>query len=54
MSGDVIDLYLSTPHEAGLQELEKRRDKQISTHKLVKMTLFGLKNNFFEFNNDVF
>ena len=45
-------------HEPGLQALEQaletRNHKQISTDRLVKMAQFVLKNNFFEFNNDVF
>ena len=55
---DVVFLYPSIPHEAGLQALEEalenRNHKQISTDKLVKMAQFVLKNNFYEFNNDVF
>ena len=54
---DVVGVYLRIPHEAGLQALkealENGHDKQISTDKLVKMALFVLKNDFFEFNNDV-
>ena len=55
---DVVAIYPNIPPEAGLQELEEaledRNQKQISTDKLVKMAQFVLKNNFFEFNNDVF
>ena len=55
---DVVGLYPSIPHEAGLQSpeetLENRNHKQISTEKLLKMAQFELKNNFFKFNNDVF
>ena len=55
---DVVFLYPSILHEAGLQALEEalenRNHKQISTDKLVKMAQFVLKNNFYEFNNDVF
>ena len=36
------------------EALENKNYKQISTDKLVKMAQFVLKNNFFEFNNDVF
>ena len=53
----VVDLYSSIPREAGLQALEetlkRRNHKQISIDKFVKMAQFVLKNNFFEFNNDV-
>ena len=55
---DMVDLYPSILHEAGLQALEEalknRNLKQISTDKLLKMAQFVLKNNFFEFHNDVF
>ena len=58
MTADVVGLYPSMLHEAGLQAreeaLENKNHKQISTDKLVKMAQFVLKNNFFEFNNDVF
>ena len=51
-------MVFSIPHEAGPQALEEalenRNHKQISTDKLVKIAQFVLKNNFFEFNNDVF
>ena len=51
-------VFPSILHHAGLQALEEalenRIHKQISTDKLVKMDQFVLKNNFFEFNNDVF
>ena len=55
---DMVDLYPSILHEAGLQALEEalknRNLKQISADKLLKMAQFVLKNNFFEFHNDVF
>ena len=58
VTADVVGLYPSILHETGLQALEgapeNRQRKQISTDKLVKMAEFVLKNNFFEFNNDVF
>ena len=58
VTADLVDLYLSIPHEAGLKALEEalenRNHKQISTDKLVKMAQFVLKNNFFKFNSDVF
>ena len=58
VTADVVGLYPSIPNKAGLKALEEtlenRNHKQISTEKLVKMAQFVLKNNFFEFNNDVF
>ena len=58
LTADVVGLYHSISHEAGLQALEEtlenRNHKQISTDKLFNMAQFVLKNNFFEFNNDVF
>ena len=58
VTADVVGLYHSISHEAGLQALEEtlenRNHKQISTDKLFNMAQLVLKNNFFEFNNDVF
>ena len=58
VTADLVGLYLSIPHEVGLQALEEalenRNHKQISTDKLVKVAQFVLKNNFFKFNSDVF
>ena len=58
VTADVVYLYPSIPHKVGLQGLEEalenRNHKQISTDKLVKMGQFVLKNNFFEFSNDLF
>ena len=57
VTADVVGLYPSIPHEAGLQALkevlERRKDKKISTNDLVKMAAFVLKNNYFEFNGEV-
>ena len=54
VTGDVVGLYPSIPHEAGLRALRETLDKQdkkcIPTEDLVKMAEFVLKNNFFEFN----
>ena len=51
VTADVVGIYPSIPHEAGLQAfeeaLENRDRKQISTDKLVKMAQFVLRNNFF-------
>ena len=58
VTANVVVLYLSISHEAGLQALEEalenRHHKQIPTDKLVEIAQFVLKNKFFEFKNDVF
>ena len=50
VTADMVGLYPSIPHEAGLQAveeaLENRNHKQIPTDKLLKMAQFLLKNNF--------
>ena len=52
-----MGLYPSIPHKTGLKALknalDKRKQKHISTEKLVHMAEFVLKNNFFEFNGSV-
>ena len=57
VTGDVVGLYRSIPHEAGLKALEKAlnncTNKNISTEDLVKMAKFVLKNNYFKFNGKV-
>ena len=54
VTADVVGLYPSIPHDAGLEPLRKaldnRENKKISTDDLTKMTEFVLKNNYFEFN----
>ena len=54
VTADVVGLYPSIPHNAGLEALktvlDKRENHSIPTEKLVKMAEFVLKNNFFEFN----
>ena len=56
-TADVVGLYPSIPHKAGLKALEKalnnRTNKKVSTEDLVKMAKFVLKNNYFEFNGKV-
>ena len=51
ITADVVGLYPSIPHEAGLQALEEalenRNHKQISTDKLIKMAQYVLKKNFY-------
>ena len=55
---DVVGLYPSIPHQAGLsalkEALENRSVKKIPTENLIKMAEFVLKNNLFEFNSKVF
>ena len=50
VTADVVGLYPSIPHKAGLQALknalEKREQKHIPTEKLINMAEFVLKNNF--------
>ena len=50
-------LYPSTPQKAGLKALKntlnKRKQKHVTTEKLISMAEFVLKNNFFEFNGSV-
>ena len=54
VTADVVGLYPSIPHNAGLEALktvlDKRENHSIPTEKLVKMAEFVLKNSFFEFN----
>ena len=54
VTADVVGLYPSIPHDAGLQALhetlEKRTNKIIPTNTLVEMAEFVLKNNYFEFD----
>ena len=57
VTADVVGLYPSIPHEAGLnalrETLESRENKFIKTEDLIKMARFVLKNNIFEFNGKV-
>ena len=57
ITADVVGLYPSIPHEAGLRALKEAIDKQhkkcIPTEDLVKMSEFVLKNNLFEFNSKI-
>ena len=57
VTADVVGLYLSIPHDAGLQalyeKLEKRTDKKIPTTDLVGKAEFILKNNIFEFETKI-
>ena len=58
VTADVVLLYPGIPHEVGLsalkEPLDKRTRKEIPTENLIKMAEFGLKNNFFEFDTNVY
>ena len=58
VTADVVGLYPSIPHSAGLNSLkrafEKRINKQIPTSDLVKMAEFVLTNNYFEFSEKIY
>ena len=51
---DVVGLYPSIPHEAGLKALrevfDKREQHTIPTSELIRMADFVLKSNYFKFN----
>ena len=57
VKADVVGLYPSIPHEAGLEalyeKLEERVEKKIPSSDLVNMAEFVLKNNYFEFDSKV-
>ena len=57
VTADVVGLYPSIPHKEGLEALKEKLEEQssskIPSSDLVKMAEFVLKNNFFEFNNQV-
>ena len=57
MTADVVGLYPSISHTAGLaalrEALDKREAKKIPTEDLVKMAEFALKNSYFEFNGSI-
>ena len=54
---NVVGLYPSIPHEAGLKSfrevLNKRKQHSIPTSELISMADFVLKNNYFEFNRQI-
>ena len=54
---DVLGLYPSIPHEAGLKALrevlDKREQHTIPTSELIRMADFVLKNNYFELNGQI-
>ena len=53
----MIGLYLSLPHKEGILALKSKLEEQtcskIATNDQVKLVKFVLKNNFFEFNNEI-
>ena len=56
VTGDVVSLYPSIPHKEGILALKSKLEEQTSkipTNDLVKLAEFVLKNNFFEFNNQI-
>ena len=57
VAADVVGLYQSIPHQAGLEALKKaideKENKFISTVNIVKKAEFVLKNNYFQFNSKV-
>ena len=57
VTAEVVGLYPSIPHKAGLnafrEALDNRENKHIPTDNLLKMAEFILKNNYFEFNSKV-
>ena len=57
VKADAVGLYPSIPHEVCLralrEALDKRDEKIIPTEKLLKMAVFVLKNNYFEFGNKI-
>ena len=57
MTADVVGLYPSILHGVGLralrEALDKRDEKAIPTEELLEMVEFVLKNNYFEFGNEI-
>ena len=57
VTADVVGLYPSIPHDAGLkalhEKLEERNDKSVPTVDLVNMAYFVLKKNYFQFDSCV-
>ena len=57
VTADLVGLYPSIPHDSGLKALrnilDKRKNQNILTVDLIKMTEFVLRNNYFEFNGKV-
>ena len=57
VTADVVGLYPSIPHNAGVkalyEKLDERSNKKVPSADLVDMAEFVLKNNFFEFDSKV-
>ena len=57
LSADVVGLYLTIPHDWGLEAMEealgKRERKHVSIEDLLQTLEFILKNSYFEFNVQV-
>ena len=57
VTADAVGLYPSIPHKEGILALKSKIKEQTSsripTNDLVKLAEFVLKNNFFEFNNEI-
>ena len=57
MTADVVGLYSSIPHKAGLRALKevlkRSEEKTISIEDLLKMAEFLLKNNYFDLDGQV-
>ena len=57
VTADLVGLYPSIPHQAGLEALrealDKRKTHKVPTSKLIKMAEFVLKNNYFQFSDKV-
>ena len=58
VTADVVGLYPSIPHQPGLEALRKalykRKTHKVPMGKLVKMTEFVVKNNYFQFSDEVY
>ena len=57
VTADIVGLYSSIPHDAGLEalnkKLEERSSKEVPSVDLVDMAGFVITNNFFEFDSKV-
>lgn len=58
VTADVVRLHPSIPNQSGQEAfrkaLDKRKTNKVPTGKLVKMTEFVLKNNYFYFSDKVY
>ena len=54
VTADVVGLYPSIPHKAGLETLRRRLNERETSEDIVQMTEFVLKKNiFFDFTGEV-